>query len=105
MQSKLVTQNLSQPSSNIAPFASRAASAAGRLRSNGFLGSLPFGACTRRVPHLRDALFRSFIALNEINELVIKIGQNFHFMCLHWLQNSAVALTVGGTGEVRKAFG
>src|SRR6266850_156734 len=31
----LVTQNLSQPSSNTAPFTSRAASAAGRLRSYG----------------------------------------------------------------------
>src|SRR5262249_21197514 len=30
----LVTQNLSQPSSNIAPLASRVAFAAGRLRSN-----------------------------------------------------------------------
>src|SRR4029077_18208033 len=33
----LVTQNLSQPSSNTAPFISRVASAAGRLRSDGQL--------------------------------------------------------------------
>src|SRR6266567_771294 len=37
----LVTQNLSQPSSNTAPFTSRAASAAGRLRSDGQARSNP----------------------------------------------------------------
>src|SRR5260221_6955411 len=46
----LVTQNLSQPSSNTAPFTSRAASAAGRLRSHDQCGRNPAVPMTRLLP-------------------------------------------------------
>jgi FixJ family two-component response regulator len=48
-----VTQNLSQPSSNTAPFTSRAASAAGRLRSHGALGN--------NTPHNADTTSHDLI--------------------------------------------
>src|SRR5215813_10141133 len=46
----LVTQNLSQPSSNTAPLASRVASAAGRLRSNELTSQVGSGTHMSDLP-------------------------------------------------------
>jgi len=55
----LVAQNLSQPTSNQRPVTSRAASAAGRLCSNGVIGNWE----SDKIPH-DDKTYRELVPIN-----------------------------------------